>query len=75
MTSTVSTPRGSIVDQPRFDCRNAYVETLTPACPALVSQCPSLPANGRSTSLALSAGKLSPEVRSIRRTLWLNCGG
>jgi hypothetical protein len=34
MTSTVSTPRGSIVDQPRFDCRNAYVETLTPACPA-----------------------------------------
>jgi transketolase len=28
MTST-STSAGSIVDQPRFDCRNAYVEALT----------------------------------------------
>jgi transketolase len=28
MTST-STSTGSIVDQPRFDCRNAYVEALT----------------------------------------------
>src|SRR3712207_316963 len=28
MPSTVSTPRASIADKPRFDCRNAYVETL-----------------------------------------------
>jgi transketolase len=28
MTETVSAPGGSFADQPRFDCRNAYVETL-----------------------------------------------
>ena len=28
MTSTVSAPQGSIVDKPRYDCRNAYVKTL-----------------------------------------------
>ena len=28
MTSTDAATRGSIVDQPRFDCRNAYVDTL-----------------------------------------------
>ncbi len=28
MTTTTPAPSGSITDQPRFDCRNAYVETL-----------------------------------------------
>jgi transketolase len=28
MTSTISVPETSIADRPRFDCRNAYVETL-----------------------------------------------
>ena len=28
MTSAISAPQGSIVDQPRYDCRNAYVKTL-----------------------------------------------
>ena len=28
MTTTEATTRGSIVDQPRYDCRNAYVDTL-----------------------------------------------
>jgi len=28
MTDTISTPQTSVADRPRYDCRNAYVETL-----------------------------------------------
>jgi transketolase len=28
MTDTISTPKSSVADRPRYDCRNAYVDTL-----------------------------------------------